>query len=237
MGIIKKAVKGVGNAIGAVTGANATAKGARRASEFQINAAESAKQLLQPFLGAGTQALGSQQALLGLSGPEAQQAAIEALRMSPFFQSQLEVGNNAILQNASATGGLRGGNTQAALAQFAPQLLQQTLQQQLQNLGGLTNNGFNAALRAGDLDQQKGAAQAGNALAQAQRQSSIIGGAFQIGGLLAGGLGGGGAGGLFGGGGAASGAAGGFASGGGLGSGGIGGGFITNPTANIGGPF
>ena len=85
-------------------------------------------------------------------------------------------GNNAILANASATGGLRGGNTQAALAQFSPQLLSQLIQQQFGNLGGLTSVGQNAAAGVGNagmqtgnsitnLLQQQGAAQAGAALA------------------------------------------------------------------------
>lgn len=239
MSFVKKAIKGVTNVIGGITGANAAARGAERASQFQVDAAERARQLLQPFIGAGTQALGSQQALLGLSGPEAQAAAIAALQQSPFFTSQLELGENRILQNASATGGLRGGNTQAALAQFSPQLLAQTIQQQLGNLGGLSAQGQNAAGAAGGLIQQQGAAQAGNALAQGQRQGNIFGSALQLGGLALGGLGGlsgaGAAGGL--GGLSLGNAAGGFASGGGLGTSGVGGGFITNPTANIQGIF
>lgn len=244
MSFVKKAVKGVANVIGGITGANSAANAARRAGDIQSQAAQGGideiRRLLGPFIGAGTQALGSQQALLGLSGPEAQAAAIQALQQSPFFTSQLAIGENRILQNASATGGLRGGNTQAALAQFAPQLLSQTIQQQLANLGGIAGSGQNAATGAASgiagLLGQQGAAQAGAQLAQGQRAGNIFGSALQLGGLVAGGLGGG-LGGLLGGGAAPAlgGAAGSF--GGLLGSGGIGGGFITNPTANIGGPF
>lgn len=247
MSFVKKAVKsvvgGVTDVIGGITGANAAANAASRAAGIQADAAQGGidqiRQLLQPFIGAGTQALGGQQALLGLSGPEAQAAAIQALQQSPFFTSQLQLGENRILQNASATGGLRGGNTQAALAQFAPQLLSQTIQQQLGNLGGLSGQGLNASTNAGaqisELLGQQGAARAGAEIAQGQRQGNIFGSALQIGGMIAGGLAGGPAG-------AAAGAnlgggMGGFAGGGGLGSGGIGGGFLTNPTANIGGPF
>lgn len=240
MSFVKKAIKGVTNVIGGITGANAAARGAERASQFQVDAAERARQLLQPFIGAGTQALGSQQALLGLSGPEAQAAAIEALKLSPFFTSQLELGENRILQNASATGGLRGGNTQAALAQFSPQLLAQTIQQQLGNLGGLSGQGLNAAGAAGGLIQQQGAAQAGNALAQGARPGQIFGTIAQLAGTAIGAATGGPAGAQLGGqfGANLGGGTGGFSSGGGLlGGNGIGGGFITNPTANIGGPF
>jgi len=96
----------------------------------------------------------------------------------------LQAGTNSILQNASATGGLRGGNTQAALASFSPNLLAQTIQQQYQNLGGLTSVGQNAAAMTGNagmqtgqgianLLQQQGAAIAGGDLAQGRAFSSI----------------------------------------------------------------
>jgi hypothetical protein len=70
----------------------------------------------QPFQEAGAQAFEQQQALAGLRGPEAQQAAIAQIEQSPFLQAQIRQGEEAMLQRASATGGLRGGNIQAALA-------------------------------------------------------------------------------------------------------------------------
>ena len=88
------------------------------------------------------------------------------------------------MQNASATGGLRGGNTQAALAQFRPQLLNQLINQRYQNLAGMTALGQNAAAGTGNagmqtasnisnLYQQTGAAQAGAALAQGQASANM----------------------------------------------------------------
>lgn len=199
MSFFKKLIGGVTNVIGSVTGANAAASAAKKAGGIQADAAQSGidqiRELLSPFIGAGTQALGSQQALLGLSGQGAQQAAIQALQQSPFFTAQLQRGENSILQNASATGGLRGGNTQAALAQFAPQLLGQAYQQQLQGLGGLSGQGLSAAGSAGsqiaELLGQQGAARAGATLAQGQKQGQVFGSALQLGGLALGGLGGG----------------------------------------------
>jgi len=235
MGIIKKAVKGVTGIIGEVTGANSAARGAQNAANTQAQAAQlgidQVRELLSPFIGAGTQALGQTQSLLGLSGADSQAQAIAALQASPFFKAQLERGENALLQNASATGGLRGGNTQAALAQFAPQLLQQTLQQQLGNLGGLIGGGQNAASNAAggiaDLLQQQGAARAGGQLARGQRAGNIFGGALQLGGLAIGAATGGPAGAQigsqFGANLGNSGGGGSFLSGGGLGSSGIGG--------------
>ncbi len=58
------------------------------------------------------------------TGMEAQQGAISGLEGSPIFQALARQGEDAILQNASATGGLRGGNVQGALGQFRPAALQ-----------------------------------------------------------------------------------------------------------------
>jgi hypothetical protein len=137
------------------------------------------QKLLGPYAQAGEGALSAQQALIGLAGPEAQAEAIRNIEMSPQFTSMVAQGENAMLQNASATGGLRGGNTQAALAQFRPNLLSGLIQQQYQNLGGLTTTGANAAAGVGsagmqtganvsNLLQQQGAATAGGQLAAGQ---------------------------------------------------------------------
>lgn len=176
----------------------AQGKAAGRASDAQIRAAEIAaeeqrrqfdkvQELLNPYVNAGTGALTGQQDLLGLNGLEAQQNAISNINNSAEMQTYLQQGENAILQNASATGGLRGGNTQAALGQFRPQLLNQMINQRYSNLGGLTALGQNAAAgvgnagmqsagNIGNIMQQMGAAQAGNYLAQGQASANMWGG-------------------------------------------------------------
>lgn len=168
--------------------ANKSSKAAGKAADAQSDSAQAGideqrrqfdavQQLLSPYVNAGTGALGAQQNLIGLGGPGAQQQAIDALKNGPQFQSMLQQGENSILSNASATGGLRGGNVQAALGQFSPQLLSQLINQQYSQLGGLTSVGQNAAAGVGNaglstgnnisgLLQQQGAAQAGGYLAQ-----------------------------------------------------------------------
>lgn len=148
---------------------------------------DSIQELLKPYTSAGTSALTGQQNLIGLGGADAQQQAISALENSPTMQAMTQQGENAILQNASATGGLRGGNVQGALAQFRPQLLSQLIQQQYSNLGGLASVGQNAAAGVGNAGQnssnqiinalgQQGAAQAGSAIAQGQANANMWGG-------------------------------------------------------------
>lgn len=155
------------------------------------------QELLKPYTQAGVGALGQQQALLGLSGNQAQQGAYQGIENSPAFQSLMQQGENAMLQNASATGGLRGGNLQAAMAQFRPQLLAQQIQSQFSNLGGLTSIGQNAAAGVGNAGMntganiatllgQQGAAQAGGSLGQSQAWGNALGGVGQGVGLYAG---------------------------------------------------
>lgn len=197
--MVVAAAIGVGGSLLAGHQAN---KAARRAADAQVQAAQLGvgenrrqfdfiQELMKPYVDSGKTALNQQMGMLGLNGAAAQQQAIGALQNSPFFQAQLNQGTNAILQNASATGGLRGGNTQAALAQFAPQLLQQTYQQQLGNFSQLATQGQNSAAGVGAqaantgnrnaaLFGNMGQAQAGAYLARAQNNQDMIDGLLGI---------------------------------------------------------
>jgi hypothetical protein len=142
------------------------------------------QELLKPYTEAGVPALEAQQAFLGLKGPEAERAAIERIRGGETFQALQQQGENALLQTASATGGLRGGNLQGALAQFRPALLSSLIDQQYGRLGGLTTLGQNAAAGTGAAAQtmgtnvtnllgQQGAAAAGAEIAQGKAFGAI----------------------------------------------------------------
>jgi hypothetical protein len=181
------------SAHGASRSASAQSQAAGQAADAQSRAAELGieeqrrqfdltRELLQPYTQAGAPALAQQQAFLGLSGQPAQQQAIQGIEQSPQFASMMQQGENAMLQNASATGGLRGGNVQGALAQFRPQLLNQLLEQQYSRLGGLTSLGQQSAAGVGtagmqtgtniaNLLGQQGQAQAGGILGQGRAQA------------------------------------------------------------------
>lgn len=160
-----------------------------------VEAGTGAIEGLQPYAEAGVPAMQAQQALLGLAGPEAQRKAIAELAAGPQMQALVQQGENALLQQASATGGLRGGNIQAALAQFRPQVLSELIGQQYSRLGGLTALGQETTSNLARLGQasaagtgaaaqesganiasllaQQGAAQAGAQLAQGKAFASI----------------------------------------------------------------
>ena len=187
-------------AAGAVAGALIVSKSqsdaADKASAAQEAAAEEGiseerrqferiQEILSPYREAGESSLQAQQQLLGISGN--QQEAIDQLKQSAMFNELAQQGETALLQNASATGGLRGGDIQGALSQFRPNLLNSLIQQQYQNLGSLTSIGQASAAGQANLGQATGsniaglygnigAAQAGSALAQGAASGQLYGG-------------------------------------------------------------
>lgn len=178
--------------------ANQQKKAAKSAAEAQTQSTDmgiaeqqrqfdAVQKLLAPYVNSGSSAITAQQNLIGLGGNAEQQKAIDALKNSAQFGELTRQGENSILQNASATGGLRGGNVQASLAQFRPQLLSQMIDQQYGRLGGIAQLGqasaagqASAGIQTGsniaNLYGQQGAAQAGQALANGQANANFASG-------------------------------------------------------------
>jgi len=178
----------IGDIIGGITGATGAAEAAEQGAATQAAAAgkgieeqrrqfDKLVELMTPYIQAGTGAMGQQQALIGLSGPEAERAAIERISGGETFKALTAQGEEALLQRASATGGLRGGNVQAALSQFRPQVLNALIEQQYGRLGGFTQlgqasaagqagAGMTSASNIGNLLANQAAATAGGQIAQ-----------------------------------------------------------------------
>ncbi len=121
---------------------------------------------------------GSLQALGGLYGLEggtgSQQDIIDRAQASPLYSAIMggrQAGEEAILRNASATGGLRSGNVQGALTDYGSQLdnraLLESYNQQISGLTGLaqlpsnanqiaaTQAGIGNTLAMGDIASQQ----------------------------------------------------------------------------------
>lgn len=128
----------------------------------------------------------------GMSGEQAQRTAIQRISDSPLLQELMRQGEVGILQNAAATGGLRGGRTQAALAQFRPAMLQQEIDKlygRLQGISGLGQQSilgspttavgaaptFSGQSQIPNLLTQGGAAQAGGILGSSAAQQNMVG--------------------------------------------------------------
>lgn len=153
---------------------------------------------LAPYIQGALPAYSNMNALSGLRGDAAQQGIVDSISGSPLFKETFKQGEDAILQNASATGGLRGGNVQGALAQFRPQVLNDLINQQYSRWGGIAgiapsliqgmigvgqssaaqqaNAGMNSANQISSLMGQQGAAQAGGILGQASGFGNALGG-------------------------------------------------------------
>lgn len=176
--------------------ANVQAGAADRGVEEVRRQFDEIQKLMKPYVDAGGKGLNGMLDLIGLNGPEAQKAAYLGVENSPEFAALTQQGETALLANASATGGLRGGNTQGALAQFRPALLSQLINERFSKLGGITQMGQAAAAgqaaagqqtgqQVSDLYQQQGAAIAGGLLAGGQAQAQYkIGVGNQIGNTL-----------------------------------------------------
>lgn len=199
----------IGGLIGDFTGASQAADAATQAAATQAGAFQAGinrqdrqfditQQNFAPFLRSGQRAVGGMGDLAGLNGTEAQAAAIAAIQGGPQFSALQQTGQDAILANASATGGLRGGNTQGALAQFSPQLLSSLINQQFSQLGGLAGIGSGAGATLGNLGAgnaqtiaqllgQQGAATAGGQIAQGGVNQAAMGSLFKLGGAYLGG--------------------------------------------------
>lgn len=192
-------------AVGAIAGGVISSNGAEDAAETQAAASNAGiretrrqfnvtRQLLQPYVAAGRDGLRDYRELAGLINPRAQQAQINELKGGAEFRSLTKQGENAILANASATGGLRGGNVQSSLADYRSNLLSSLIERQLNRSSGMSQMGQNSAVGVGsaalttgqqvsNLMQQGGAAIAGGQLAGANAIGSAVG---TVGGIAAG---------------------------------------------------
>ena len=161
--------------VGGMVSANQSRQAAKGAAGAQERAAqagideqqrqfEAVQKLMAPYVQAGTGALGGQQAILGLSGPEAQQAAIDALAQGPQYKMLVQQGENAMLQLIDQQYGRLGGMAQLGQASAAGQAAQGM--QLGQNVAGLLG--------------QQGQAQAGGYLAQGAANSQLANTASQM---------------------------------------------------------
>lgn len=190
MSFIKKGFDALTGKTAAKEASKAQQQGTEAGMAEQRRQFDALQALMKPYVQSGTGALQGQNDLLGLNGFNKQQGAIGNIENSPFFKSQYQQAENALLQNASATGGLRGGNIQEALADNRSNLLFGNVQQQLQNLSGVASNGQSAAAGLGGQGlqfgnniaqgyQDIGQAQGGYALAKGQIYTGLYNNALK----------------------------------------------------------
>lgn len=185
---------GLFSLVGGLLGGGAEKKASKKATQQQIDAlnkaiAEQQRQfdLTRSDLAPAREALGPSvggiEDLLGLNGNDKAQSSIEALKNSPVYKSLYDNGLEAVLQNASATGGIRGGNTQDGLAHFGGDTLSSTIADQLSRLGGLASLGLGGTESGAALGAHTADAVSGFLTQQGQARAS---GTLARGGITAG---------------------------------------------------
>lgn len=201
------ALGGIGNLISggaAKKNAQAQAQGYAQGAQTLQDMYQEGQQATQPYREGGEQAFAQAQQL---QSPEGRAQFLSQYGNSAEGQYNAEQAEQAMLRNASATGGLRTGQANVALGAIQPQLANQAYNQQFQGLQSLYQPGFQASMQTAGLapqvGQQTGQFQVGGGQAQGSADSAM-GNAWgntlgQFGGLLSyggqGGFAGGGGGG------------------------------------------
>jgi len=155
------------------------ARATREATAEQRRQFDLTRDDLSPFLQAGTGALTQEQALLGLSGQQAQQRAIDEFSLRPDQQFIRQQGEQALVRNAAATGGLGGGNVLKELQTFGQGTASQALSEQLNRLSALRTGGQSTGTSLGAFGAQSASNIGSNIIAGGQAQASGILGAQQ----------------------------------------------------------
>jgi hypothetical protein len=191
-----------------ITGSEAAGEAAQQAANVQTQAADAGIQEqrrqfdltrgdLEPRIQGGNRAFAGQEALLGLSGEDAQEQAYGQLQESAGQRFLRDRQQKALLRNQSAIGGLGGGNVRTALQEQAMGFAQQDIENQFGRLGQLAGQGQNAAGTSGqfgaqsagniaNLQANRGSAQATGLLGPAQANAAATGGLLQLGGAYLG---------------------------------------------------
>jgi hypothetical protein len=166
---------GGGGDNGAAEAAAIQAAASREAVAEQRRQFAITQENLAPLIGQLSPAVSQESALLGLSGQEAQQAALAAFNQSPGQQFLRDQGEQALLRNTAAIGGLGGGNVRTELQRQGQGFASQALGEQLNRLASIRGGSQSAVLGQGQLGAQSASAiGAGLQNAAAAQASGIL---------------------------------------------------------------
>ena len=115
-------------------------------------------QQLQPYASQGGNAFGLQSNLSGANGLQAQQQAFANYQSSPEQAYLRQQGEQALMRNSAAMGGLGGGNVRKELQLQGIGQAAQDYGNSFNRLGTLSNMGLNAASRQAEMGQAAGMA-------------------------------------------------------------------------------
>jgi hypothetical protein len=139
-------------------GVGELAKGLKQASPSYDQAAEG----FSPYMQSGSQLNSMYTDALGGNGQEGFDRATGAFHQAPGYQFLVDQGEQGVMRNNAAMGGVASGNTLTDLTKFRVGLADQTWQQNLDNLFRGSGQGLQAAQGASGALTAKGAMTAGN---------------------------------------------------------------------------
>jgi hypothetical protein len=99
---------------------------------------------LLDILNAGQGALAAEGAMLGYDGPEAQQAALEGIELTPLEQEQMRREDQQLRSRRSVRGGVGGGNTIAQMLDLKGGQQGRTINDRLSRLSSVSQTGMSA---------------------------------------------------------------------------------------------
>jgi hypothetical protein len=184
IGAVASIGSGLLGASAAKKGAKAQARASEAATLEQQRQFDLANQQNAPYRQAGEAALNQLMGLYGLNGQEADYSGFES---SPDYQFALQQGEQSLLRNRAALGGLQGGQTGAALQQYGQGLASQQLGNYRNSLMGLVGSGQQSAQFTGNAAMQTGQAVGQNLMNAGNARAA---GTLSAGNALLGGLGG-----------------------------------------------
>ena len=139
-GVVKKVSSSFFGGAEKEAGKQQAAAFAASGAEFG-RAGESIRELFEPQVDFGSQALQQQAALSGALGPEAEALAISQFRESPGQAFAEERGQRNLIRNAASIGGIGGGNVRRALVEQGIGFAQQDFGNRFSRLGAITGLG------------------------------------------------------------------------------------------------
>lgn len=179
---------GIG-AASSISAANTEAGAAKNATNAQLSMFNQTTANEAPYLQAGNSALSALQSGLGLGPGGTGVGSLNApftlanFQQSPGYIFQMQQGENAVLNNRSALGGVNSGNTLKALTQFGQGVANQDYwnsynaytqrqNQQFGQLQTLAGSGQNAAANLGAIGTQVGQSIGSNIIGAGNAQAA-----------------------------------------------------------------
>lgn len=138
-GGLSDALFGTGDAI------DAQREAAQVNQEYLDKSLDYQKEVQQPVLDLRNQALPQLYGFYDPTNSQGQQQFIDQAQSSPFYKSMINQGEEAVARNAAATGNLRSGSANLALAQNSQNVLQNLVNQNLSGLSSFAQTPINTS--------------------------------------------------------------------------------------------